>query len=335
MKKLLFAVLFCAIPSMIFAWTDTTGSTSTATGDYDPKDIINSTYDRGTGIVQVEVTSGTVNTVDDIKNVVATSDTITHTKLDALHLLISTATDGISINQDQTFTLISTATDNLSGHLDATHLLISTATDAIAVNQDSTYLLISTGTDSILTQLNKDYVLKSTGTDSLNNLLDKTYILESTGTDKAVEYQDKTYILISTGTEGLNQLLDMIYHHLSTNTVASDTMLTNIHNRLKDVSVSSGTVKKFQVQNSTGTTLKISDTAVSTYSPPAGVNEIWLQSSSSSTASIRYRFYNEQVLTAGKQLPEGQLIIIDTWKGNIYFQAESGLQEVIIESTYE
>jgi len=50
MKKiLLFAVILFSFNSLLFAWTDTTGSTVAATtGDYDPTDIINATFDSAT-----------------------------------------------------------------------------------------------------------------------------------------------------------------------------------------------------------------------------------------------------------------------------------------------
>jgi len=58
MKKLLFAIVVLVIfPLTVFSWTDTTGSTDTATVDYDTKDMLNNSYDRGTGTFKVELTS--------------------------------------------------------------------------------------------------------------------------------------------------------------------------------------------------------------------------------------------------------------------------------------
>jgi len=55
MKKLIFAIVVLMIfPLTVFSWTDTTGSTDTATVDYDIKDMLNNSYDRSTGMFQVE-----------------------------------------------------------------------------------------------------------------------------------------------------------------------------------------------------------------------------------------------------------------------------------------
>jgi hypothetical protein len=90
MKKLIFAIVVLMIfPLTVFSWTDTSGSTDTASVDYDTKDMLNNSYDRGNLKFRVEVDSGSLDNIGDIINIVATSDTVTHNKLDKQYVLIS------------------------------------------------------------------------------------------------------------------------------------------------------------------------------------------------------------------------------------------------------
>ena len=113
MKKLIFAIVVLMIfPLTVFSWTDTTGSTDTASVDYDTKDMLNNSYDRGNLKFRVEVDSGSLDNIGDIINIVATSDTVTHNKLDKQYVLISSATDRTNEILDIVRTLLSTSPVN-------------------------------------------------------------------------------------------------------------------------------------------------------------------------------------------------------------------------------
>lgn len=88
-----------------------------------------------------------------IINVVASSDTTTHERLDSMFLLISTNGDATLSRLDDQFVLISTNGDAVLSRLDNQYLLISTSGDATLSRLDDQFVLISTNGDATLTRL--------------------------------------------------------------------------------------------------------------------------------------------------------------------------------------
>lgn len=104
----------------------------------------------------------------------------------------------------------------------------------------------------------------------------------------------------------------------------------------KDVVITSGVVKEFQVSNATGTVLSVGTGAVTTYTFPAGAVEIILEADKTNTDITRWRYWNEEVKTAGNKLHPGDVWILNKWSGTtIYFQTEAGTQDIITQVLYE
>jgi len=226
MKKLIFTIVVLMIfPLTVFSWTDTSGSTDTASVDYDTKDMLNNSYDRGNLKFRVEVDSGSLDNIGDIINIVATSDTVTHNKLDKQYVLISSATDNI---------------DNL---IIKTYLLISTGTDALHYQAIKQYILTSTGTDALYYQAIKQYILTSTGTDAVHFEAIKQYLLISSGTDALHFEAVKQYLLISSGTDALHSILSKFF-------IQNSTACDDLNTAMDEANAE---MDRIMVQNSTGT----------------------------------------------------------------------------------
>jgi len=250
MRKILFAVfLMLCIPLTVFSWTGTTGSTYAVTTeevDWDVKDIENDVHDHGLSSKRVTISSGYVN---DIANIVASSDTKTHNKLDAFYLLYSTTTKKFYILTstigDTTITRLDTINTELIKH----YVLISSNTAAELAEMIKYYVLTSSGNDTIITRLDtinteliKQYVLISTNGDVTITRLDtvitdmeKAYILISSNTATILDEMIKHYVLISTvgdttvaRLDTVNQWLDDMFVLFSTSTAGSDAWLEKL-----------------------------------------------------------------------------------------------------------
>lgn len=240
----------------------------------------------------------------------------------------------MSSGADTTITRLDTINTELIKH----YVLISSGGDTTITRLDTLntelikhYVLSSSNTATVLAELIAEYVLMSSGADTtitrldtINTELIKHYVLISSGADTTITRLDtinteliKGYVLISTGTDLINTTLDSIDGKITT----CDT---------DDV-----TAEKLRVDNSTGTVLSVGAGASVSYTPQSTVVELFIDSIDDNTDTVRMRFYDENVITAGSPIYVGTGKIIDTWKNPIYFQAESGTQLIIVNEVYE
>ncbi len=94
-------------------------------------------------------------------------------------------------------------------------------------------------------------------------------------------------------------------------------------------------VRNWRGTNSTGTVLNVTNGATATYTPNSGVIEIWVDSIDDNTDTVRFRFFDDDIVVAGTPIYAGTGKIIDNWNGTIHFRSETGTQKIIINEIYE
>lgn len=239
MKKIFIILAILSLSAtFLFAqsgWVDVGGSTEAATSSEvfrEIKDIENDVHDDATSSKRVVVTSGSLNYIEDIVNVVASSDTTTHERLDSMYLLISTNGDSTLVRLDDQFVLISTNGDSTLLRLDNQFVLTSTNGDATLARLDNQFVLISTSGDTTISRLDSQLVFLSTNgdltitrLDTVNDKLNETQVLIATGSDATLSRLDNQLVFISTNGDSVLLRFDSQFVLTSTN---GDSTLTRL-----------------------------------------------------------------------------------------------------------
>lgn len=237
-----FYVLFLSIvliPSILFAWTEPTGSTFTVTSteSQEVKDILNDVHDSVHASLQVtnistgpyhsqawiwngsdwikwegspssydgqNVSSTTIGTRSFLYGFNGTSwDRLRDDEMKYLYTRTSSNSIILQILNPVTTYMTISQYDGIINKFIAQYVLSSTNTATIMVEMIKHYLLISTGGDTTITRL-----------DTIDTELIKNYVLSSTNTATIMTELIKEYLLMSTGSDTTIARLDTINNEL-------------------------------------------------------------------------------------------------------------------------
>jgi len=289
--------LFIVADYTTHSWLDKL-YTLTSTGTHTLNNSLRDIFNREKDIV---ITSGVITRVEDIMNIVASSDTKSHAYLISIRdrLKAVVISSGVITTVEDIAGIVATS-DTIS------HTYLINIRDRLKA------IVISSGVITSIEDI--------AGIVATSDTTSHTYLINIRDRLKAV--------VISSGVITTVQDIANIV-------ASSDTKTHGYLINIRDVLIGGTTVynKVYDGVKSTGTTLAVGTGASVTYTPQTSVIEIWIDPHEDNTDEVRMRFYNEDVISCGT--PINTKIIIDTWHLPIYFQSETGNQVLIINEIYE